>query len=324
MLSPYQEARKTRSIDEPILRSEVLYGKRLLNQLRQEALAPHPTKGTLDKFSTFIAKAFPETVVELAGDVHSACDWSMKQERPCPFIIRAGIIFAGTLINQGVSSIALTILKKTGAAANADRELSALSSINTAAALHKMNPEASTSSWEDAITTMPIFKWVEYPSLLLGCHHTMRELRTQSDTHGDITALLLAGNYADRAYAAITNPAIKGTPVESSVPVVGLLIEIGNIQHATKLAGLPPLELPESTEIFRLAAFNAATNQVEPLLFPRTLTHLAQHYLRVGSPQDARDIALQALVELHRASTSDPELIKAIGLIVQAANETLE
>lgn len=324
MLSPYQEARRTRSIDEPILRSEVLYGKRLLNQLRQETASHEPSKGTYQRFSAFIAKAFPETVVELAGDVHSACDWAVKHGHPAPFIIRSATVFAGTLINQGVPSIALTILKKTAGVAKTDRELSALNSINTAAALQKMDPEASASSWEDAITTMPLYKWVEYPSLILGCHRTIRELRNQSDTNGDITALLLAGNYADRAYAAITNPAIKGTPTESSVAVIGLLIEIGNVQHATTLAGLPPLGLPESTEIFRLAAFNAATNQGEPLLFPRTLTHLAQHYLRTGQAQEARNIALQALVEVGKASTSDPELIEAISLIVQAANETPE
>ena len=323
MLSPYQEARKTRSIDEPILRPEVLYGKRLLNQLRQEAATHKPDKSTLDKFSAFIAKAFPETTVELAGDVHSLCDWANKQKRPGPFISRAATFFAGALVNQGVSSIALTILKKTAVAAKTDRELSAVNSINTATALQKMNPEASTASWEDAITTMPIFKWIEYPSLLSGCHRTLRELRSQSDDHGDITALLLAGNYADRAYAALTNPTIKGTTLEGSVAAVGLLIEVGNVQHATNLSGLAPLEIPEATEIFRLAAINAATNQSEPLLFPRTLTHLAQHYLRTGSAREARDTVLQALVESNKAASHDPDLLKAINLIFQAANEAL-
>jgi hypothetical protein len=321
MLSPYQEARRSRSIDEPILRPEVLYGRRLLNQLRQEEHTHLPTKATFEKFSALTAKAFPETIVDLAGDVHSACDWAMSQKPPSPSIIRAATLFAGALINQGTPSIALTILKKTAIAAKGDRELSALSSINTAAALEKTSPEASGAAWEDAITTMPLFKWIEYPSLLMGCHRTLRDLRLQYDNQGDLTALLLAGNYADRAYTAVTNPATKGSALEASSAAIGLLIEIGNVQHATKLGGLAPIEIPDATQIFRLAAINAATNQVDLLLFPRTLTHLAQHYLRTGSAQEAKDVALQALVESHKSPTQDPELLKAITLLVQAADE---
>lgn len=322
MLSPYQEARRSRSIDEPILRPEVLYGRRLLNQLRQEEHTHQTPKATFEKFSALVAKAFPEAILDLAGDVHSACDWAMSQRPPSPSIIRAAALFAGALINQGTPSIALTILKKTTIAAKGDRELTALSSINTAAALSKTNPEASSAAWEDAITTMPIYKWIEYPPLLMGCHRTLRELRLQYDNQGDLTALLLAGNYADRAYTAVTNPAVKGTSVEASSSVIALLVEIGNVQHATKLGGLAPIEIPEATEIFRLAAFNAATNREDLLLFPRALTHLAQHYLRIGSAHDAKDIALQALVETHKSPTQDPELIKAITLLVQAADET--
>lgn len=324
MLSPYQESRRTRSVDEPILRSEVLYGKRLLNQLRQEEHTHTASKSTFDKFSSLIAKAFPETVVELAGDVHAACDWAATLKNPSPLILRAATVFAGTLINQGTPSIALTILKKIAPLAKGDRELSALCSINTATALQKMNPEASTSSWEDAITTMPIYKWTEFPSLLAGCHRVLRDLRQQYDEQGDFAALLLAGNYADRAYAAVTNPAIKGTATEASTEVIGLLVEIGNIQHATTLAGLAPVEIPQATEIFRLAAINAATNTADPLLFPRALTHLAQHHLRTGSADEAKNLALQALVESHKAPAPDQELIKAITLLIQAADENIE
>jgi hypothetical protein len=65
-----------------------------------------------------------------------------------------------------------------------------------------------------------------------------------------------------------------------------------------------------------LAVINAGPNTTEEDLFPRALTSLADHYSTLGEREKARDAAGQALLEYTQCSKHNPEVIKALQLIL--------
>jgi hypothetical protein len=140
----------------------------------------------------------------------------------------------------------------------------------------------------------------------------------QQEEEGDLQTLLAIGPLAERAYAALTTVAVKGTAFERSGEAVRLLVEIGKTQLAYTRDAFGPLEVPSATQILELAAINAAANTTEEDLFPRALTTLAEHYSTCGEREKARDAAGQAILEYAQCSRPNPEAIKALQLIFEA------
>ena len=137
----------------------------------------------------------------------------------------------------------------------------------------------------------------------------------------NLPGILLAGTIAERAFKAITMNEAKSASFQSMPAVVGMLIEIAAIQKANDLAAIAPLDLPPPGDILKLAAVNAGANSTNPELFIRALMHLAHHHVREGEPLTARDYAIQAMTVCVRLPGCDPDLSKAIALILKATTE---
>jgi hypothetical protein len=323
MLSPYNQSKQSRGLEEPEVRSERQYGQRLLIKLRQEEHLrdKEAAEKTQRTFSTWATKAFPETLRELAPDLHAACDWAAQRATPSPALCRAVVLFCGNLINSKETAISIQLLRKVRMLVGQDRELSSLCSINSAIAHKQFAPHLCEDAWLLAINQMPLNKWHLYPSLAIGCFTVLRDMRASHEQQENLPGVLIAGTIAERAFKALTLNEAKSVSFQSMPAVVGMLIEIAAIKKANDVAGLSPLHLPPAGTILKLAAVNAGANSTEPELFIRALIHLSHHHVSEGEPLTARDYAIQAMAECTRLPEVDPDLPKAIALLLKTTTE---
>jgi hypothetical protein len=321
MTHPYHRAKPDCSTFEiPEVRDELLYSQRVLYTLCACENA-HNRQGateSLARFNEVVGDGFEENLYDLTEDVHNACNWALRQETPPQRVFQAATLFAGALLQRGYIAPAIPLLRKLGDAPITSHELRALWAINSAVAFQEFTGSPSNEHWEAAIRNMPLNRWKHYPSLVVGCRNYLRRLRLQQEDQGDLQTLLAIGPFAERAYAALTAVAVKGTPFERSGEAVRLFIEIGKTQLAYTRDALGSLEMPSATQILELASINAASNNTEEDLFPRALTSLAEHYSTSGDREKARDAAGQAILEYAQCSSHNPEAIKALQLIFEA------
>ena len=80
--------------------------------------------------------------------------------------------------------------------------------------------------------------------------------------------------------------------------------------------------MPPAETIFKEAITNAAVNTEEEDLFPRWLASLAEYYSSSGERENAKDYALQGIVECGRLKNQHPDLMMALRKIFEA-NEDL-
>lgn len=320
MPSPYHRAKSPVSFEIPELRDELLFTQRALYQLCQlenerDQRGAYRAHAHLMKL---IGSAFPENLHDLAEDFHSASDWALRQKQPPARILRASILFAGSLLQRQEVAAALPLLKKIGEHVTGDRELKSIWAINYAIGLERLLGTPQEELWETAINEMPLSRWMHYPGLSHGARSHIRRLRMNHEERGDLQSLLAAAPLAERVYAAITQPCVKGSAFEASGPAVRLLIEVARIQHSMSQDAFGPLALPPSVRLFERAALNAALNRSEEDLFVRALTTLANHHSLCGEREKAREIALRALVELGSLRKQHPKLIETIRAIFEA------
>lgn len=320
-LSPYQRAKASREHDEPLLRPDILHGQRLLNQLRVEERQNNDRGAGIaeQNFLEFLSRAFPEAAHDLAQDVHALCDWSALQNEPSKRISRVAILFAGTLINHKDVATAVPLLSKALPLTEGDPALKSLCSLNQAVAISSISEPHCWHHWQLALDALPPSQWPQNRGLLAGCGHLIRHLRNDYVEGGDFGQILLAGAYAESGFEAVSQRWLKGTSIECSPEVITLLVEIARTRKAVIHAGLKPLNTPESSELFKLAAINAATNTAEPELFVRSLMYLAQHHLEEGEREEAKDAAAQALLEFTQLPKPDPQLGRTLQFILTAA-----
>lgn len=269
-------------------------------------------------FTKVVSQGFQESLHDLAEDIHIACDWALSHNGRTPNVIRAAVLFTGALLKNNETSTAIPILRKLEPATHGDRELKAIWAINSAVALSKFTPDAVVGLWETAIREMPLGRWMLYPSLAIGCREHIRKLRTNHQENGDLQSLLAAAPLAERAYAALTQRAMKGSDFETSSEAVSLLIEIAKTQHAVSSDAFGALEMPGATELMELAVINAAASRREIDLFAKSLTFLAQHYSTCGDREKARDTAIQALGECAQLPTQNADMMKLLQAIFEA------
>ena len=319
MTHPYHRAKPDCSTFEiPEVRDELLYSQRVLYTLCACENA-HNRQGateSLARFNELIGNGFEENLYDLTEDVHNACNWALRQETPPQRVFQAATLFAGALLQRGHIAPAIPLLRKLGEAPISGHELRSLWAINSAVALQELTGTPSDEHWETAIQEMPLNRWKYYPSLAIGCRNYLHRVRLQQEKEGDLQTLLRIGPIAERAYAALTAVSVKGTPFERSGEAVRLMIEIGKTQHAYTQDAFGPLDIPNATQIMELAVINAGPNTTEEDLFPRALTSLADHYSTSGEREKARDAAGQALLEYTQCSKHNPEVIKALQLIL--------
>ena len=290
MPSPYHRAKPPVSFAIPELRDELLFTQRTLYQLCQFE-NNDDKRGAIRanaQLMKLVGEAFPENLHDLAEDFHSVCDWALRQQQPSTNIIRASILFAGSLLQQREVAAAIPLLKKIGEHVRSDRELKAVWAINYAIANERMLGAPQEELWETAIQEMPLGRWMYCPALAEGARNHIRRLRLRQEETGDLQSLLAAAPLAERAYAAMTQPGVKGSTFETSGPAVRLLVEIARTQHAMSQEAFGPLSLPPPVKLFEQAAINAAVNRSEEDLFVRALTTLADYHSSCGEREKAR------------------------------------
>jgi hypothetical protein len=325
MTHPYHRAKPAYSTFEiPEVRHELLHSQRVLYTLCgcENERNAQGARDALSLFNELVAGGFEENLYDLSEDVHNVCTWALRQDSPPQTILEAATLFAGALIRHGHVAPAILILKRLADAPIKSRELKSVWAINSAIALKELTGTPGDDHWEVAIQQMPINRWKNYPSLAIGCRNLLRRLRLQNEEDGSLQSLLAAGPLAERAYSALSSPSVKATPFERSGEAVRLMVEIAYTQLASTEDAFGALDIPSATHIFEHAAMNAASNNTEEDLFPRTLTTLAQHYSMKGDREMARDAAVQAIAEFASCKYHDPEVIKALHLIFEANKDS--
>jgi hypothetical protein len=326
MSSPYHRAKTSAPFPIPEVRDELLFTQRTLYELClherdrnfQGALA------TLSRATKLLRESFKENIHDIVVDVHNACDWALRQKHPPESVLRAAVLFAGTLLQHNGVAAALPLLRKLESGLGDNRELKGIWAINSAIATEKLYGSPSEELWEIAIQQMPIAKWIHYPSLAVGCRNHIHRLRENRDKRGDLLSLMAAMPLAERAYVALTQPTVKGSSFERSGVAVRLLIELARTQHETTQEGLAPLAMPPAAELFKQATIHASVNHDEEDLFARTLAALADHYSSCGDRENARDIALQGIVTCATLKGHYPQLMEALEAIFEANKDSQE
>lgn len=321
MSSPYQRAKPhVSSFEIPELRHELLFTQRTLYEVcqRESGKKGGAADRPQEKLMKLIGEAFPENLHDLAEDFHNVCDWAVRREPPSTEIIKTAILFAGALLQRKEVSTAIPLLKKLEGHVGGDRELKSVWAINYAIANERMSGAFQETLWEMAIQEMPLNRWMQYPSLVDGARIYIRKLRRLHEESGDLTSLLAAAPLTERAYLAVTHRDSKGSSFESSGPAVRLLVEIARAQHALSNDAFGPLSIPTPTLILEQAAVNAAVNRTEEDLFVRTLTTLADYHSSCGRRDEARELALRALVECGSLGKKNPKLLETIQAIFEA------
>jgi len=326
MTSPYQRAKTSAPFPIPEVRDELLFTQRTLYELclREREKDQDGALATLNRATKLLGESFRENLHDIVVDVHNACDWALRQAPPPESVIRASILFAGTLLQHNCVAAAFPLLKKISTGVNNNRELKAIWAINSAIAAEKLHRSPNEDLWETAIQEMPLTRWAHYPSLSVGCRNHIHRLRERHEDDGDLQSLMAAIPLAERAYAALTQRIVKGSSFECSGGAVRLLIEIARTQHAANVSGLGSLEAPPAIDLFKEAATNAAVNREEEDLFARCLAALADHYSTCGDRENARDVALQGITEYAALKREYPKLIEALRATFEANKDSEE
>lgn len=326
MTSPYHRAKTSAPFPIPEVRDELLFTQRTLYELcqREKARDYDGALSTLSRATKLLRESFRENLHDIVVDVHNACDWALRQEPPPESVMRASILFAGTLLQHNCVAAAVPLLKKVGTGLGNDRELKAIWAINSAIAADKLYRSPHEELWETAIQQMPLARWAHYPSLSVGCRNLIHRLRSKHGNDGDLQSLMAAMPLAERAYAALTQRTVKGSRFECSSAAVRLFIEIARTQHDTILNGLGPLDTPPAVDLFKEAATNAAVNREEEDLFVRSIAALADHYSSCGDRGNARDVALQGITEYATLKGEYPQVIEALKATFAANKDTDE
>jgi hypothetical protein len=326
MNSPYQRAKTSAPFPIPEVRDELLFTQRTLYELCQrETEQDHQgALAALSRATKLLRESFRENLHDIVVDVHNACDWALRQKHPPENVIRAAVLFAGTLLQHGNVAAALPLLKKIEPGFGNNRELKAVWAINLAIATERLYRAPNEDLWETAIQQMPTARWIHYPSLAVGCRNHIHRLREKHENDGDLQSLMAAMPLAERAYVALTHPTVKGSSFERSGSTVRLLIELARMQHATTQDGLEPLTMPSAVDLFKQAIINASVSREEEDLFARSIAALAEHYSSLGDREHARDFAMQGLIECAALKGEHSKLIEALQAILHANSDPEE
>lgn len=318
MTHPYHRAKPNCSTFEIAeVRYELLQSQRALYALccrENEGDARGANKATAS-FLELVAQAFEENLYDLTEDMHNVCRWALRQKEPPQNILQTAVLFSGRLLQRGHTAAAIPLLKSLENAPFKSAEWRSLWAINSAVGFENLRGILHEELWTTAVHEMPAQRWKEYPTLALGCRCLLRRLRLRHEEQGELQALLSAGPIAEWAHEALTCSHTKGTPFERSGDAIRLLVEIGHTQQSWTESAFGVLEVPSSTRILEHAAIIAAANTTEDDIFPFTLTVLAQHYMKIGEHEKARDTAAQALAEYASCQRHDPMVVHALQMI---------